>query len=199
MGEPYTFYFRLDSFIAHGSLSGFVSIPFYRVQFGSNPWLHEAMHEMLNPKAGNWLNEKITHKEWAENMPLWMAEGLPDYISSTVSIQNHIPLYFPTTKIPYGSIDSACRQNLANEKGAYILSFIGRKGTMPELFGDKRREYYAAFYNCSCSFVKYIAEQKGLDVLLKSFSAYPNEHAVLEKFITPFAEIKKAWVKKLNL
>ncbi len=70
---------------------------------------------------------------------------------------------------------------------------------IPELFGDKRKDYAPAFYYCSCSFVKYIAEQKGLYVLLKSFSSYPHEHEVLEKLITPFAEVKKAWVEKLNL
>lgn len=48
--EPYTFFFRIDSFVSHAH-GGYVCIPFWRIKEGKAPWLHEAIHEMLNNKA----------------------------------------------------------------------------------------------------------------------------------------------------
>ncbi len=41
---------------------------------------------------------------------------------------------------------------------------------MLKLHGKKRHEYAPAFYNCSCSFTKYLAETYGLDKLLIAYS-----------------------------
>jgi hypothetical protein len=90
MNEPYVFYFRVDSFISHASLYGFVSIPFWRIKRGKAPWLHEALHEMLYSKNDKWFSPAMTEKFANENMPLWLHEGLPDYIAMQVSRQNHL-------------------------------------------------------------------------------------------------------------
>jgi len=196
----YTFYFRLDSFISHASFAGFVSVPFWRIKEGKAPWLHEAMHEMLNTKRGNWLNATVSRKDLAENMPLWLAEGLPEYIAMQVSQQHHLPHFDPHSNGFYKDVDSLCKDDLRNEKGEYILSYIGRKGVMLELFGKDRRSYAPAFYHCSCSFVKYLVSQNGIEILLNSLSAYPRELEELEKLMTPSLEVmKKSWVEKLKM
>src|SRR5258705_7299151 len=89
---PYTFYFRMDSFVSHASLAGFVSIPFWRIKEGKAPWLHEALHEMLTGDS-NWFQKGIPDEQFDKNMPLWLAEGLPDYIAMKVSYLNNLLWY----------------------------------------------------------------------------------------------------------
>jgi hypothetical protein len=90
MSAAYVFYFRVDSFISHASLYGFVSIPFWRIKRGKAPWLHEALHEILYSKNDIWFSPAMTEKFANENMPLWLHEGLPDYLAMQVSRQNHL-------------------------------------------------------------------------------------------------------------
>ena len=195
-GDLYTYYFRTDRFISHGSHAGFVSIPFWRIKNGKAPWLHEAMHEMLNTKAA----DAISEKEWAAYEPhLWLYEGLPDYISMKVSQQHNLPQFDVFANTTYGNADSLCKQDLCKERSAYILSFIGKKGTMPELYSKDRFTYAPTFYHCSCSFVKYLVEKQGIEPLLNSVSVYPREHEALEKLITPSLDVmKSSWMEKLK-
>lgn len=196
---PYTFYFRTDSFISHSSHAGFVSIPFWRIKEGKSPWLHEAMHEMLNTKTGNWFDPSVSEKQWVENMPLWLFEGLPDYISMVVSQKNNLPLFDVFTNTTVTNIDSVCKEDLKNVYADYILSFIGKKGTLPELYGKERRLFAPAFYHFSCSFVKYLAEHFGLDALLTSMSLFLKEQDELKNRISPsLEELKKSWVAKIK-
>jgi len=198
--DYYTFYFRLDSFISHASFAGFVSIPYWRIKEGKAPWLHEAIHEMLNTKRGNWLNATVSRKDLSENMPLWLSEGLPEYIATKVSQQHNLPHFDPHSNDYYKNVDSLCNEDLKKEKGEYILSHIGKKGVMLELFGKDRRTFAPAFYHCSCSFVKYLAEQHGIKTLLTGLSAYPKEHEEIENSIPLSLEKSKAlWIQKLKL
>jgi hypothetical protein len=198
-GKPYTFYFRLDSFISHASGAGFVSIPFWRIKQRKAPWLHEAIHEMLNAKAGNWLSDSITDEVWAKNMPLWLSEGLPDYISMRVSQKHNLPLFDVFTNSLLTNVDSVCKKDLKGNKADSILFFIGKRGAMPALFGNERRLYAPTFYHCSCSFVKYLAERTGLDPLVASLAAFPNEMEELDKRISvPIEELKRLWLIQIN-
>jgi len=198
-GEPYTFYFRSDSFVSHASGAGFVSIPFWRIREGKAPWLHEAAHELLAAKKGNWQNPSVSREEWVKNMPLWLYEGTAEYISIVASQRRNLPHFDVQINTWFRDIDSLCKQDLQNEKADYILSFVGKKGGMPELFGKDRRLYAPAFYHLSCSFVKYLAEQAGLQLLITSLSAYPDEQAVLEKSLPlPIDELKRSWLAKIR-
>ena len=198
-GRPYTFYFRLDSFVSHASDAGFVSIPFWRIKRGKAPWLHEAVHEMLNTKAGNWIDNSIPEDVWIKNMPLWLAEGLPDYISMQVSQAYNLPLYDVFTNSFQTNIDSVCKQDLKESRADSILSFIGKKGALTALFGEERHLYAPTFYHCSCSFVKYLAEEQGLDPLVASLAAYPKEMEELEKRVsTSIDKLKRQWLIKIN-
>lgn len=196
---PYTFYFRPDSFISHASDAGFVSIPFWRIKQGKSPWLHEVVHEMLNTKAGNWINRSVSDEVWAKNMPLWLSEGLPEYISMSVSEKLKLPLFDVFTNSFLSNIDSVCREDLKSSKADSVLFFIGRKGAMTSLYGKERRLYAPIFYHCSCSFVKYLAEQAGIEPLVESLAAYPTEMEELEKRLpASIAALKKMWLAKIN-
>lgn len=194
-GTPFTFYFRPESFVSHASLDGFVSIPFWRIKQGKSPWLHEALHEMLNSKNGTWLSDTISEEMWAKNMPVWLSEGLPDYISMQVSKKYNLSRFDVFSSSFMTNVDSACNVDLKGSKADYILSFIGRAGAPSELSGNERRFYAPTFYHCSCSFVKYLAERFGIDALLKSHAAFPREREELEKrFSVSLEELKKDWL-----
>ncbi|MGZ5285481.1 MAG: hypothetical protein ACXWB4_07485 [Kaistella sp.] len=198
--EPYTFYFRFDRFISHASRAGFISIPFWRIKEGKSPWLHEVMHEMLDTKTGNWLNPEITEKEWTEKMPLWLLEGLPDYISQKVSFTKNLPWFDVFSNSQQTNIDSLFVEDIKSEKGKYILSFIGTKGVMPELSSKERVLYAPAFYHGSSSFVNYLADKYGMNILLTSISSFGMENDTIEKLTGKTLEIiKKEWLDKLKI
>jgi len=197
--EPYTFYFRLDSFVSHASGSGFVSIPFWRIKNDKAPWLHEAIHEMLNTKTLGWFNPAIKEEEWSKNMPLWLFEGLPDYISQKVSQLENLPRFDVFSKSNSFNVDSLFTSDIKSEKGVYILSFIGTKGVMPELSSKDRSLYAPAFYHGSCSFVQYIATHYDFKIFLDAISSFGEEHAIIEKRTgKPLAILKKEWLSKLK-
>ncbi len=198
-GVPYTFYFRLDNFVSHSSGAGFVSVPFSRIKQGKAPWLHEAIHEMLNSKNGAWNNGSVALEVVAKNFPLWLSEGLPEYISLTASQKYKLPMFDVHTKSFLTNIDSICREDLKGVLADTVLPFIGKKGVLIALFGKDRRLYAPTFYHCSCSFVKYLVEQYGIDPLVASLAAYPREMEELEKRThSSLYKLKEAWLIKIK-
>ncbi|HEX8355871.1 MAG TPA: hypothetical protein VF610_00580 [Segetibacter sp.] len=193
--EAYTYFFRTDSFISR-SHGGFISIRFPLVRQGHAPWLHEVMHEMLEAKA----NDSIPGSAWRENMPHWLVEGLPEYIAREV-YQQFGWAYFDLSRKVIIDMDSACKEDLNNENGKYALSYIGKRGRLGDLATQGNREKYAfAFYHCSCSFTKYLVEQKGLTTVLNSFAASPYVQQAFEKSTNSSIEIlKKSWLNKLQV
>jgi hypothetical protein len=198
--EPYTFYFRLDRFVSHASQAGFVSVPFWRIKDGKAPWLHEVIHEMLYTKTGSWFNHDVTEKEWSKNMSLWLFEGLPDYISLKVSLLENLPWFDVFSNSYQINIDSLFGKEIRSDKGSYILSFIGRKGVMPELFSNDRINYAPAFYHGSCSFVYYLAENYDIKILLTGISSFGQEQETIEKLTgKPIEILKSEWLDKLKI
>jgi hypothetical protein len=197
---PYTFYFRFDRFVSHASNAGFMSIPFWRIKEDKAPWLHEAMHEMLYSKSESMLSGSMTEKEQNEKIPLWLYEGLPDYISLQVSILEKIPKFDVFSNSASTDFDSLFVKDMSSEKGRYILSFIGTKGIMPELSSNDRAMYAPAFYHGSCSFAKYIAENYGIEIMLSGISSFGEEHETIEKLAgKPLEILKKEWLGKLKI
>jgi hypothetical protein len=198
--NPYTFYFRFDRFVSHASQAGFVCIPFWRIKEGKAPWLHEVIHEMLYTKSGNWYDNTVTDKEHDEKMPLWLFEGLPDYISLKVSLIEDLPRFDVFSNSQQTNIDSLFVKEMESNKGAYILSFIGTKGIMPELFSDNRILYAPAFYHGSASFVKYLADNYGIKTLLAGISSFKQEQETIERLTGRTIEtLKKKWLDKLKI
>lgn len=198
--EPYTFYFRIDKFISHASQAGFVSVPFWRIKEGKSPWLHEVIHEMLYTKTGSWFSPDVTEEEWADKMPLWLFEGLPDYISLKVSLSENL-LWFDVFSNSYQTnIDSLFLEEIKSGTGWYVLSFIGTKGVMPQLFSKERIHYAPAFYHGSASFVDYLAENYGIKILLTGISSFEQEQETIERLTgKTFETLKKEWLDKLKI
>jgi hypothetical protein len=200
INEPYVFYFRLDSFISHASLYGFVSIPFYRIKKGRAPWLHEAMHEMLYSKADKWFTPAMDEKFSNENMPLWFHEGLPDYIATQVSRQNGLAFFDVFSNSTVTNTDSLFLDNMTSGNASYIISYIGAKGVMPELFLKNRMDYAPGFYHGSCSFIRFIRDNYSLDVLLAAMSSSPKEQESIELATgKSLGALKKEWLEKLKI
>jgi len=198
--EPYTFYFRFDRFVSHASHAGFVSIPFWRIKGGKSPWLHEVIHEMLYTKTGSWYSNTVTDEEHDEKMPLWLFEGLPDYLSLKVSLIENLPRFDVFSNSQQTNIDSLFVKEIGSDKGSYILSFIGTKGVMPELFSDNRILYAPAFYHGSSSFVKYLADNYDLKILLTGISSFKQEQETIERLTGKKLEIlKKEWMDNLKI
>lgn len=154
---------------------------------------------MLNAKKGSWSSASVSREDWAKNMPLWLYEGLPEYISLEVARQKGLPHFDVHSNTNLGDIDSSCKEDFKNPTATYILSFVGKKGAMPELFGKDRRLYAPVFYHCSCSFVKYLSEFLGIEPLVSSLSSYPNEQEEVERRLgSTIDEIKKMWMAKIN-
>ena len=200
INEPYVFYFRADSFISHASLYGFVSIPFWRIKKGKAPWLHEALHEMLYSKSDKWFSPSMTEKFADENMPLWLHEGLPDYIAMQVSHQNHLTHFDVFSNSNSTNADSLFLENIRAANAQYIISHIGAKGVMPELSSINRNDYAPCFYHGSCSFVQFIADNYGLNALLTAISSSEKEQESIEMATgKPLAILKKEWLEKLKI
>lgn len=198
--EPYTFYFRSGRFISHASQAGFVSIPFWRIKNGKAPWLHEAIHEILDTQTGSWFSPGVTTKDFDENMPLWLFEGLADYLSLKISLMENLPFWDVFSNSARGDTDSLFVNEIKSEKGSYILSFIGSKGVIPELSSKDRIHYAPAFYHGSSSFVKYLSDNYGIQVLLTSVSLFRKELETIEKLTgKPLEILKKEWLNKLRL
>jgi hypothetical protein len=197
--EPYTFYFRFDRFISHASCAGFMSIPFWRIKAGKAPWLHEVMHEMLYSKTESLFAETATEEEHYEKMPLWLVEGLPEYISLKVSLIENLPWFEVFSNSYKPNIDSLFIKEEATEKGRYVLSFIGVNAMLPEL--DSTDRFYAfAFYHGSYSFVKYLAENYNIEIPITAISLFGHEQETIEKLTgKPLGTLKKEWLDKLKI
>jgi len=200
INEPYTFYFRFDSIISHASAAGFVSISFWRIKSGKAPWLHEALHEMLDTNTGSWFSPSVSEDEANKEMPLWLFEGLPDYISAKVSQQENLPWFDVFSRSSRTNIDSIFMEDMKSDKASYILSFIGKKGILPELDSKDRILYAPAFYHGSSSFVGYIADKYGIEILLNAISSFGKEQEKIEEVTGKQIDIlKREWIDKMGI
>lgn len=201
--EPYTFYFRPDRFVSHASGAGFISIPFWRIKEEKSPWLHEVLHEILYATSEDSVFRYSPQKENDENIPLWLYEGLPDYIALKVSMAENIKwfdVFSNSYQQDFNDIDSLFVEGLTSEKAKYVLTFIGKKGELPELSSGDRFLYAPAFYHGACSFVNYLAASYGLPVLLSSIAAFAHEQEIIEKYTgKSIGTLKKEWLDKLNI
>ncbi len=141
----------------------------------------------------------MTEKFANENMPLWLHEGLPDYIAMQVSRQNHLALFDVFSNSNSTNADSLCLENMKSGNASYIISRIGAKGVMPELSSKNRIDYAPGFYHGSCSFVQFIADNYGLNVLLTAISSSEKEQESIEMVHRQIpCGIKKRMVRQIE-
>ena len=73
-----TYYLSDDMFVSHASGRAAVFVPMARVRDGHAPFLHEATHELLASTRTD---------RTPGTQPLWLIEGLPDYIARLVAAE----------------------------------------------------------------------------------------------------------------
>ncbi len=191
------YYFFPENFISHTTDKAQILIPFWRIKNAKAPWLHETMHILFRSKKGNW-NEASTVNTYF-NRPLWLAEGLADYSAFTIAHRYDLPIFDIQNIGGFLAMDSVCSTRIKSEKGEKVLEYIGKEGSMRELFGKDRREYAPTFYACSCSFAKYLAEVYGLKNLINANAEFEREHAMIEGYTgKTMAELKQKWVATLG-
>jgi hypothetical protein len=186
------YYFMPGNFVSHASDYGEIYIPVWRAKYGQSPWLHETMHFLLQSEKGFWRPYTIIALfKW----PRWLDEGMAEYLAMKISFDNQLPKADLFKSGGYPTVDSICSLNLKGENGPYILKHIGEPGVMIKGHGKNRNKYAPTFYNCSCSFTKYLVETYGLDIMLTAISEYKNELKTIEELTgKSIKELKEEWL-----
>ncbi|HEX8348966.1 MAG TPA: tetratricopeptide repeat protein [Hymenobacter sp.] len=197
-GQPIAFYFSPGYFVSHASQEGVTFVPYWRAKANVMPWLHEANHELLAPVKVTEKNAEISQEEY----PQWLNEGAAEFIALQVSADNKLPKFDLFKSGTIQQIDKTCLRLLRSDKAGYILSYIGSPGIIPELSpsGTQRILYAPAFYNCSCSFNKYLVSSYGISSLLAVIGAYPAEQKKLAAITGVSPDVLRSrWLNKINV
>jgi hypothetical protein len=191
------YYFCEGNFMSTTSKEGDIFIPVWRAQSNQSPWLHETMHLLLRSVNGNW-NPKSNPMNLFK-MPMWLTEGMAEFLAMKISYDNQIPKFDLFESGGYSKVDSICNISVRQENGPHILKYIGEPGIMKKLFTKKRRFYASTFYNCSCSFTKYLVETYGLDKVLNAYTNYKKEIETIENFTgKTMNELREDWLAKIK-
>jgi hypothetical protein len=199
------FYIAPDRFVSHASGMCDVFISFWRVPQGKAPFLHEALHELLAPHApfSFWeFPDTIAQQQRAESSPLWLLEGLPDYLAQLAAARTGIPEGDVFDAGGAATIDSVCAARVRdNPRAAAAVEAIGRSGRPAQLFTTERTVVAPVFYPCSHSFTKFVVERIGIARTVALFPAIKagNWEAVLSGHAGPLADLRRAWARKLGL
>jgi hypothetical protein len=192
-----TYYFCSGNFMSTTSKEGDIFIPVWRAQRNKSPWLHETIHIFLRSKNGNW-NPKSNPINLFK-MPMWLTEGMAEFLAMKISYNFQIPKFDIFDSGGYSKVDSICSNIINQGKGPHILKYIGEPGIMIKLFTKKRGSYAPTFYNCSCSFTKYLVETYGLDKVLYAYTNYKKEIKTIEEFTgKTMNELREDWLLKIK-
>ncbi len=194
-----TYYLSDDSFVAHASGRSAVFIPVDRVKDGRAPYLHEATHELLASKTN--LSPQQAADPAQLRRPLWITEGLPDYIARIVAAEFGLTEEGPFGTPTVSGVDAVCVERARTPDGATMVPYIGGMGRPEVLFTTDRSRFAPTFYPCSFSFTKYLAERVGLDTLVGLFALKPSDMAGRMDQIAgkPLASLRADWLRLLKL
>jgi hypothetical protein len=196
-----TFYLSPGRFVSHASGTGAVFISLTRVRQRTAPFLHEAAHELLAPAGVFHPDEyadSVAGERAAEQFPLWLSEGLPDYLAQATASATgfHEGDVFAVGGL--AQVDSVCAARLAHSPGRNeILERVGGPGFLPALFTTERVDVAPVFYACSQSFTKYIVDRVGIRAVVAAFPRIPEGTWVtgLEAAAgTSFAILRSRWL-----
>lgn len=197
-GDPRVyFYFPDANFISHAPGGNTAFIPLWRIRDDQAPWLHEALHLLLTVEGGDWLAQP---DEAMARMPLWLHEGLADALAIEISAGEGLAYYSPLIEVAPDKLDEfAAAQVRSCPDPTRLLTYIGGRGKMPELFGERRLEFAAAYYAASASFVRFIAKRHGYAPLVTAISQFNREHEELERLTgEDLASAKGEWLKAID-
>jgi hypothetical protein len=147
--------------------------------------------------------DSLAEQTAAERYPLWLAEGLPDYLAQATAAATgfHEGDIFDIGSLE--DVDSVCAARLsASPWRAAIVEKVGGQGRLEALFTTDRAAVAPTFYACSQSLTKHLVQRVGVRAVVGLFPAIPRGTwaAALELSIgEPFAAFRRAWVAKLGL
>jgi hypothetical protein len=167
-----TFYLSDDTFVSHASGRGAVFVSMARVLDGRAPYLHEATHELL---ASTRTGPAPATRQPPVRRPLWLTEGLPDYIAQVVATETGMTEEGPFASGGLRGADGVCAERARTADGATMLPFVGRPGRPDVLFTTDRPRFAPTFYTCALSFTKFLAERAGLATLVGLFGVPPAQ------------------------
>lgn len=191
--DKITYYLSDDAFVAHASGRSAVFVPMARVKDGRAPFLHEATHELL---ASTRVGPPNAAGAPPARRPLWLTEGLPDYIVRLVAAEFGITEEGPFATPDLAGVDRVCAARAHTADGAAMLAFVGTPARPDVLFTTDRARFAPTFYACAFSFTKHLASRVGLEALVALFALTPAEmgqrlDTMAER---PLAAIRAEWL-----
>lgn len=192
---PLTYYLSDDTFVAHATGQGAVFVPMARVKDGRAPFLHEAVHELLAsrrlgpPGVGT------------PRPPLWLTEGLPDYVARVVAADLGLTEQGPFGTPSLAGVDAVCAERATTTDGATMLPFVGGPGRPAVLFTTDRARFAPTFYSCSFSFVKHLVARSSLAEVVSLFGETREGLATRLDTIggKPLADVRADWLRAIGL
>jgi hypothetical protein len=196
--ERITFYLSDDAFVSHASGRAAVFVPIARVLDGRAPYLHEAAHELLASSA---VDTPATDGALRVRRPLWLTEGVPDYIAQVVAGEVGIVEVGPFASGGLAGADAVCAERARSTDGASMLPFVGGPGRPDVLFTTDRGRFAPTFYTCALSFTRFLADRAGLDALVGLFGVPPSQTSSRLDNLAgrPLAAHRRAWLDVLGL
>ena len=191
------YYLGEDDFVAHANGRSAVFVPMARVKDGRAPFLHEATHELLASKhrpPGVLLGPGVVR--W----PLWLIEGMADYLARVVGHEFGIIEAGAWGTPTVDGVDAVCAERLRTPEGAKMMPFVGANAFPDVLITAERVKFAPAFYACSFSLTKRLAEHVGLDNLIGLFAVPPEESLRrLDKVAgRPLVQVVQEWRTRLG-
>lgn len=165
--------------VAHAPGGPFVFLSRAMTEDGDAPWLHEVTHVLLRGEGGlDWLTD-FDEETVRRRMPLWLVEGLTEYVAQAASERAGIANVGPfATEL--AALDARCKDAAATSPPD-VLDKIGRPGHPDDWFGPGRPATAAVFYPCASAFVKWLVDRHGLDELLRAQRDTPDEQTSWER------------------
>lgn len=188
-----TYYLHDDAFVAHATGRSAVFIPMARVKDGRAPFLHEATHELLSSRVG----APPGGGGQGPRRPLWLTEGLPDYVTRLVADEVGLVEQGPFGMPRLSDVDAACAERARTADGATMLPSIGTGERPDVLFTTDRARFAPTFYACACSFTRYLVGLTSLDAVIALFGLSPADMATRLDSVAgrPLGEVRAAWLR----
>ncbi|MEZ5283960.1 MAG: hypothetical protein R2712_03950 [Vicinamibacterales bacterium] len=191
-----TYYLSDDQFVSHASGRGAVFVPMARVLDGRAPFLHEATHELLAARTPAGPGAPPPARR-----PLWLTEGLPDFIAQTVAAESGIREGDVFATGGLAGVDGVCATRAATADGAVMAAAVGTLERPAALFTTDRPRFAPTFYACSFSFVKFLAGRAGLPAVVAAMGVPPSDTvSALERAAGgPIAQLAADWRRAIGL
>lgn len=181
-----------------------VFVPFWRVQNGTAPLLHETTHVILQrlPPFYPWeLPDSAAVARARARLPLWLLEGIVDHAAQEAAARTGLVEGNVMQSGGPARVDSACAARLSAPRGAEVAPFVGAPGVLPALFTDARREVTPTFYVCSYSFTRFLAERTSTPYLASLIPRIMHEGIEVHlraRTGRTLAQLRAEWLERIG-